>query len=126
MTMSIESRGYQPKKSTLVWAFLAGIVLTLAVGFFALNWRTNGSAEEMAATSADQARAEMASAICVANFMNSPDKDAHLVELKATAPYSQDDLLVTGGWLTLAGMDKPVKGAAELCAKVLAKMETAA
>lgn len=121
--MSIESKGYQPKKSTLVWAFAAGIVVTLAVGFFALGWKTGGSANEMAASSADSARAELASAMCVANFMNSADKDARLVELKATAPYSQDDLLVSGGWVTMAGTDTPVKGAAELCAKALAKME---
>ncbi len=123
--MSIESKGYQPKKSTLVWAFIGGIVLTLAVGFFALGWRTAGSADELAATAAQQAQAELASAICVANFMSNPDKDARLVELKATATYSQDDLLVTGGYLTLAGMDKPVKGSAELCAKALAKTQTA-
>ena len=111
--MSIESKGYQPKKSTLLWAFVGGVVLTLAIGFFALGWRTPGSAEELAAGAAQQAQAEMASAICVANFMSNPDKDARLLELKATPAYSQDDLLVTGGYLTLAGMDKPVKGAAD-------------
>jgi hypothetical protein len=125
MIMNIESKGRQAK-GPLVWAFIAGIVITLGVGFFALDWRTAGSAEAMAATSAEQAKAELASAICVANFLNGPDKEARLTELKATTSYSQDDLLVTGGWLVLAGMDKPVKGAAELCAKALAKMETAA
>jgi hypothetical protein len=124
--MNIESKGYQPKKGTLVWAFVAGIVVTLGVGFIALDWRTAGSAEQLAANSAQQAQAELASAICVANFLDGPDKEARLIELKATTSYSQDDLLVAGGWLTLAGMDKPVKGAAELCAKALAKMESAA
>jgi hypothetical protein len=121
--MNNESKGYQPKKGTLVWAFLGGIVVTLAVGFFALNWHTAGTTERMVTLSAEQAQAELAAAICVANFMNGPDKDARLVELKATTSYSQDDLLLAGGWLALAGMDKPVKGAADLCAKALSKME---
>jgi hypothetical protein len=123
--MSVESKGYQPKKGTLVWAFLGGIVVTLAVGFFVLDWRTAGSAEQLAANSAQQAQAELAAAVCVANFMDAPNKDARLVELKATTSYSQDDLLVAGGWLALAGMDKPVKGAADLCAKALSKMDAA-
>jgi hypothetical protein len=121
--MNNESKGYQPKKGTLVWAFLGGIVVTLAVGFFALNWHTESTTERMVMLSAEQAQAELAASICVANFMNGPDKDARLVELKATTSYSQDDLLVTGGWLAIAGMDKPVKGAADLCAKALSKME---
>src|SRR3546814_1209706 len=75
-------RGYQPNKGTLVWSFLGGIAATLIVGFAVFNWHTAGGAESLARTAAEDAQAELASAICIERFMKAPDAGVRLTTLK--------------------------------------------
>ncbi len=47
------------------------------------------------------------------------DADAKLAALKETDSWKQDTFIEEGGWVTFANMEKPVDGAAELCASRL-------
>jgi hypothetical protein len=119
-------RNYRPDKGTLVWSFLAGVVATLVVGFWAFDWHTAGSAQAMARDAADEARIELASAICVERFMKSTDAAAQLAALKEEKSWSRDSFIEDGGWTTFARVDDTIYGAAEDCADTLVEMKAPA
>ena len=113
---------YRPAKGMLAWSFIGGVAATLIVGFMVFDWRSAGSANEMAANAASQAEAELVSAICVERFMGETDAAARLIELKAESKWSQDDFIDAGGWAKLASRDEPVRDAAKMCAETLVAM----
>src|SRR3546814_9745586 len=86
-------RGYQPNNGTLVWSFLGGIAATLIVGFAVFNWHTAGGAESLAQTAAEDAQAELASAICIERFMKAPDAAVRLTTLKEEGTWNRDNLI---------------------------------
>lgn len=110
---------YQASKTTLFWSCAACVVATMIVGFSWGGWVTGGTAEKMSGTAGTAARAELAATICVNRFMGGPDMVAQLAALKASNAWNRDDLIDKGGWSTPAGLEKPVQGAADLCAKRL-------
>jgi len=116
-------RNYRPTKGALVWSFLGGVVATLVIGFAVFGWYTAGSALNMAQERAEEARAELASAICIQRFMTAPDAAAQLTALKEEGSWNRDDFIEDGGWVTFARLEDPVIGAAELCADKLVDMK---
>lgn len=125
MTENVQSgwRSFQPTKGHLVWSFAGGIVATLVLGFAVFGWYTAGGAHELAQTSAEDATAELASAICVERFMREPNATTRLTQLKDEGSWNRDNFIEDGGWVTFARMEDPVSGAAELCADKLVEME---
>jgi hypothetical protein len=119
-------RNFQPTKGALVWSFFGGVVATLIVGFAVFDWYTAGGAHTLARDSAEEAQAELASAICVERFMTAPDAATHLADLKEEGTWSRDDFIEEGGWVTFARLEDPVSGAAELCADKLVEMKAPA
>lgn len=116
-------RNYRPDKGTLVWSFLAGVVVTVAVGFWGFDWYTAGGARAAADEAADEARIGLASAICVERFMTSPDAAAQLAALKEESSWSRDGFIEDGGYVTFARVDGTIYGAAEACADALVDMK---
>ena len=71
------------------------------------GWVTGGTSQAMA-TAGDNARGELASAICVERFNAAPDKVAKLAELKAlTDSYTKRQFIEAGGWATMPGETSP-------------------
>src|SRR5690242_8767255 len=58
----------RPSKAILFWACVAAILVTMAAGFGWGGWVTGGTSLATAATAADKARGDLASAICVERF----------------------------------------------------------
>jgi hypothetical protein len=110
---------FQASKTQLFWACAACVVATIAVGFIWGGWVTGGTANTMAAQAATEARAELAASVCVERFAKGPDATAQLAALKSSDSWKRDTFIESGGWATLAGMEKPVSGAASLCVKQL-------
>ena len=125
MTMAIgqQLKDYQPTKTTLFWSVAGAAVLTMFLGFTWGGWVTGGTATQMAEDAAEQSRAELAAAVCVERFVNADDAVAQLAALKETSRWKQKSFVEDGKWTTMTGMEKPVKGAADLCAVQLADME---
>ena len=119
-------KNYRPYKGTLVWSFLAGVVATLVVGFGVFDWYLAGSARVLADEAAEEARAQLASAICVERFMKSPDAAAQLAALKEESSWNRDSFIEDGGWVTFARMEDPIYGAASNCADTLVEMKAPA
>ena len=112
---------YQPSKAMLFWSCIAAIIATMAVGFSWGGWVTGGSSQAMAATAGDNARGELASAICVERFNAAPDATAKLVQFKAISDsYKQRQFIVAGGWATMPGQTSPDRLGVQGCATALA------
>jgi hypothetical protein len=114
---------YQASKTMLFWSCAVCVVGTVIVGFAWGGWVTGGTAGEMVRKADRGARAELAAAICVDRFENGPDAAARLTALKGSESWKRDEFIEKGGWVTLAGIDKPVTGAADLCAQRLLEVK---
>lgn len=113
---------FRPSKTLWFWTAAGAAVATMIIGFTAGGWVTGGAAHTMAEEAARDARAQLASVICVEKFTASATA-ANLAELKETSRYQQDNFIEDGGWATLVGMENPVPGAAGLCAGELVALE---
>ena len=112
---------YRPSKAILFWACVAAVIATMVVGFGWGGWVTGGTSQAMAATAGDNARGELASAICVERFNAAPDKAAKLVEFKAlTDSYTKRQFIEAGGWATMPGQTSPDRLGVQGCATALA------
>ena len=110
---------YRASKTVLFWSCAACVVATLIVGFSWGGWVTGGTAGTMADRAAAGARADLAATICVDRFASAPDATATLAALKNSDSWKRDEFIAAGGWATIAGIEKPVDGAAALCAQRL-------
>ena len=135
-TLSQRFKDYQASKTVLFWACAGSVVVATVVGFSWGGWVTGGSAREMAANSAAQARQEMAAVVCVDRFMAAPDVGVQLTALKdIKSSYAQSKFVQDGGWATIvpasSAADRKTSAAASandrkaagLCAEELAKRE---
>jgi hypothetical protein len=126
---------YRPSKTALFWACTGCVVLATIVGFSWGGWVTGGTAREMAANSAAQARQELAAVICVDRFMAATDAGVKLAALKEiTSSYGQSKFVEDGGWAIIVPASATTtdykareddRKAAGLCAAELAKRELA-
>ncbi len=114
---------FQPSKTLWFWTCAGCAVLTMILGFTVGGWMTNGTATKMADSARTEGRMQLAADICVAKFKSSDEFATSLAKLKKEQSWSRDDFISKGGWVTLAGVDGVVDGAAQLCADRLADME---
>ncbi len=110
---------YRATKTVMFWACAACVVATMVIGFSWGGWVTGGTAGQMVEKSAIELRAQLAAVVCVDRFVKGPDAVAQLASLKGSDSWKRDSFIDAGGWTTLAGMDKPVSGAAILCVQQL-------
>ena len=121
-SVSQRFQNYRPSKTALFWSCAGCIVATMIVGFTWGGWVTGGTAQDMATDAAEDARAQVAAAVCVETFMAAPDAGVQLASLKEnTSPWRQEDFIEEGGWALIG--DQEYDGAAELCAERLIEME---
>ena len=113
---------YRPTKAVWFWSVGGAVVATMIIGFTWGGWTTGGTAEEMAADAREQGRAQLAANICVDRFLASPEVAVNLAALNDESSYQRDNFIDDGGWVTFAGMEEPIEGAAERCASQLAEM----
>lgn len=112
---------YQPSKTMATWACILAAGATIVVGFSYGGWVTGGTAQKMAMTAGNEARAELASAICLERFKADPGSAARLIELKAMeGSYKQQQFVESNGWATMPGEKSPNRMAAKSCAVALA------
>jgi hypothetical protein len=95
-----------------VWGFVGGAGLAMMVGFNWGGWMTTTTSQKMS----DEAVLTSRAAICVAQFMNSPNHDKQLKEFQGTDSYQRSDLIEKGGWDRMPGQEKASWGVAGACA----------
>ncbi|MCC2612133.1 hypothetical protein ABK249_14020 [Neorhizobium sp. Rsf11] len=112
---------YQPSKTILVWTCVVTAVATMIIGFTWGGWVTGGTSRTAEATAVENARGELASAICVERFNAAPDASAKLTEFKAmTDGYARRQFIEAGGWATMPGQTTPNRLGVQGCTTALA------
>ena len=115
---------YQPTKTQTFWACVACVVATIIIGFAWGGWVTGGTAREMVENAAEEARLELAAAVCVDEFMAAADARTQLAELQdITSSYRRGEFLEEAGWGIIPGTEEVDDEVADLCARQLAELE---
>jgi len=97
-------------------------VIALVIGFNWGGWVTESTAKRMAEEAEQDGRAALAASICVDRFMEAENAREELASLKDTSVWQRDDFIADGGWVTVAGVESSIPGAADECAQRLAEM----
>lgn len=111
-------------KTQAFWLAAGAVAATLALGFGAAGWVTGGTAEKRVAEAATNARQELATAICVEEFMAARDAKATLAKLGEASWYDRGEMIARGGWATMPDRKEPNSVVASLCAEKLAEKKT--
>jgi len=74
------------------WGVIAGVILTLIVGFWLAGWYTGGSAQKLASYAADKAVVDTLAPVCAAQFASAAT-DQQKALLAKTATYDRADLI---------------------------------
>lgn len=114
---------YRPSKAMWAWSCIGCIVATMIIGFTWGGWVTGGTAEERAEAAAEEARTEVASAVCINKFVRSANAAQQFTALKKADSWERDGLIEEGGWSKINGYDGDLSEVAEECADQLASME---
>lgn len=107
---------YQLTKTQALWLAVGSAVATLIVGFGMAGWVTGGTAEKMVTEAATNSRQELATAICVEEFMAAKDASQRLAKLHDASWYDRGELIAKGGWATMPDRTEPNGVVATLCA----------
>ena len=110
-------------KTQGLWLAAGCVAATLIVGFGAAGWVTGAAAEQRVSEAAVHARQELATAICVEEFMAGADAKARLAKLSAASWYDRGEMIAKGGWATMPDRREPNSAVAALCAGRLAEMK---
>ena len=109
--------------STTAWTAAGASLLTMAVGFTFVGWKTGGAAERMSNEAAGAARIDLASEICAANFVSTPAAFEQREELLALSVSRQRAFVQEQPWALLPGQTSVNRLVAERCAQLIKAME---
>jgi len=106
-----------------VWGMVVGVIVLLIV-IFSTGWLvTSGSAQAKAEEMAEKAIIDQLAPICVAQFLQDPNREERLKELKEKSSWEQGDYVEKTGWATMPGAESPARGVADECARRLMELK---
>jgi len=109
----------QVTKTTVFWACLAAVLLTMLLGFTWGGWVRASTAQRAADLTARNAVVSRLATICVSQFQQDPEKDQKLPELQAASSYQRGSYVTEHGWATMPGEEQPDRRVADACAAQL-------
>lgn len=95
-----------------VWGLIFGAVIAMTIGFVWGGWTTSGTTQKMNEEAVMTSRV----AICVAQFMNSPNYKVKIKEFQGAESYRRAELIEKGGWDKMPGDEKAAWGVSSACA----------
>ena len=106
-----------------IWGIVVGAIVLLIVIFWAGWVVTSGSAQRKAEEMAEEAVIDHLAPICVEQFLQDPNREEQLKELKEKSSWERDSYVEKSGWATMPGAESPVRGVADECARQLMELE---
>jgi len=101
---------------------IVGAIGTMLIGFNAVGWLTEGSADRLAIQKSRVAVIEALVPFCLSQQKNDPASAAKLTQLVGMkTSYEQRDFVMTSGWATMPEAAQPDREVATQCADLLAK-----
>ena len=114
---------WRPSKAQAFW-FAAGVVAaTLVAGFGSDTWMTTAEAEKRIATAAQDARHELAAAVCASEYMQAAKAPERLAELQKLTWYARSEEIAKRGWATMPDRKEPNTVVAIACATRLTELK---
>ena len=107
----------------LVWGIVVGAIGLLIVVFWTGWVVTNSTAEAQGKQLAKEAVLEQLIPICVAQYLQDPNKDERFAEMKEKSYWQRDDYVEKIGWSNMPGSESSVRGVADKCAKQIIELE---
>jgi len=105
------------------WGMAVGAVVLLIV-IFSAGWVvTSGSAKAEAKLTAGRAVIDRLAPIAVAQFMEDPNREARLEQMKAVDSWKMGEFVKAQGWATMPGEKEPDGRVANECAKRLVDLK---
>ena len=114
---------YRLTKGQAFWLAAGSVAATLVIGFGFAGWVTAGSAQKMVSEAATNSRHELATAICIEEFMAAADSRARLAKLSDASWYDRGEMVASSGFATMPDRKEPNGVVATLCAGKLAELE---
>jgi hypothetical protein len=106
-----------------VWGMVVGSVVLL-IAIFSAGWVvTNGSAQAKAEEMATNAVIDRLAPISVAQFMQDPNREERLEELKELDSWKRSEYVEKQGWATMPGEKEADSKVARECARRLVELE---
>jgi hypothetical protein len=96
-----------------------GVVLFGAIGFTLGGWMTTGGADRMYLAVAHETMIAAMVPVCLDLSANDVDRDEKLAVILATAIDGRREALMTSGWATIPGSDRPSHDLAQACMSAL-------
>lgn len=106
-----------------LWGAFGGAIVLAIVGFAWGGWVTGGTAQQLAAQTAEAAVLDRLAPICVEQFNRDSAKDEKLIELKEIDSWKQGDYVQNQGWATMPGEKDPDRMVARKCVDLLSRLE---
>ena len=98
-----------------IWGLIGGAVIAMIVGFMLGGWTTSSTANATTAKAVVSSQA----AICVAQFVRQPNREAKLKEFGEVSSRSRGEFIEKGGWDKMPGQEKADSEVARACAEGL-------
>jgi hypothetical protein len=114
---------WRPTKTHAFWFAVVCVIATLIVGFRGFGWVTGGTAATMVSEAGTNARHELATAVCVEEFMKAGNPGERIAKLRDASWFERSDLVAKGGWATMPDSEEPNRIVAGMCASQLAEMK---
>ena len=108
---------------TFVWGMAAGMVVLLIVVFSAGWVVTNNSAKAMAHEISTNAVVDRLAPISVAQFMQDPNREERLKELKKLDSWKRGEYVQKQGWAIMPGETEAEWNVANECARRLVELK---
>jgi len=106
-----------------VWGMVVGAIVLLIV-IFSAGWVvTSGSAQAKAEEMVEKAVVDHLAPICVEQFLQDPNREERLKELKGKDFWTRGDYVKKSGWATMPGAESPARGVADECARRLMELK---
>ena len=98
-----------------IWGLICGAVIAMIIGFAWGGWTTSSTTQAMS----DKAVLASQAAVCVAQFVKQPNREAKLKEFEAVSSWTRAEFIEKGGWDKMPGQEKAGREVARACAEGL-------
>ena len=114
---------WKEKLKLCLWSAAGGAVLLAVIGFTAGGWVRGSTAQKMAQETAYKAVVARLAPICVVQFMQDPDREQRLSELKQLESWKAGDYVKEHGWAIMPGEKEADYEVANECARRIAELD---
>ena len=111
------------KNIQLILGSAAGGAVVLAIiGFAWGGWVTGNTAQQMAATTAENAVVDRLAPSCVEQYNQDPEKDQKFKNMMEMNAWERHSYVADQGWSTMVGEKDPTDKVSRKCAESISKL----